>query len=214
MSETRQPTQERSPTPVQEQNLVASDMPARGRANRKLVLRLTLVAVGMFGFGFALWPLYNVFCDVTGLGGRSIQVAQKGASIQASDREVQVRFLATTNSGLPWIFKPVEKTKTVQLGKMSNAVYLATNPTDSPILGQAIYNVSPPEASLYFVKTECFCFTEQMLMAKESREMNVYYYVQADLPDYIRDITLSYTFYRIDDNDALSLARISNGTTR
>ncbi len=176
------------------------------QANRKVVRRLILVAIGMFGFGFALWPLYDVLCDVTGLGGRSVQIAQDGANAQLSDRTVQVRFLATTNSALPWVFQPLEKVKTVRLGELTGALFQAMNPADEPMLGQATYNVVPPEASLYFVKTECFCFTQQLLLAQESREMPVYFYVQADLPEHIRDITLAYTFYRNDDADALSLA--------
>lgn len=179
------------------------------QANRKVVRRLILVAIGMFGFGFALWPLYDVLCDVTGLGGRSVQIAQDGANAQLSDRTVQVRFLATTNSALPWVFRPLEKVKTVRLGELTEALFQAMNPTDEPMLGQATYNVVPPEASLYFVKTECFCFTQQLLLAQESREMPVYFYVQADLPEHIRDITLAYTFYRNDDANALSLALAS-----
>ena len=181
------------------------------RANRRLMRRLVIIAVGMFGFGFALWPMYNVFCNVTGLGGRSVQIQKEGAVIQPSDREVRVRFLATANSALPWIFQPMEKSKTVHLGELTEALFLAKNQTDEPVLGQATYNVVPPEASLYFVKTECFCFTQQLLMAKESREMPVYFYVQADLPEDIRDITLSYTFYRNSNADAVAEAVASAG---
>jgi len=168
--------------------------------------KLALVAVGMFGFGFALWPLYNVFCDLTGLGGRSIQIAQNADNAQTSSREIQIRFLATTNSALPWIFQPLDKTQTVHPGKLSKATFMAMNPSDQPLLGQATFNVVPPEASLYFVKTECFCFTQQLLKAQESREMPVYYFLQADLPENIREITLAYTFYPVNDANALSSA--------
>jgi cytochrome c oxidase assembly protein subunit 11 len=75
-------------------------------------------------------------------------------------------------------------------------LYLAMNESDETVIGRAIYNVTPPEASLYFVKTECFCFTEQMLLANESKEMPVYYFIQPDLPENIKEITLSYTFFR------------------
>lgn len=179
------------------------------QANRKVARRLALVALGMFGFGFALWPLYNVFCDLTGLGGRSIQIARDASGAQISDRQIQVRFLATTNSALPWIFQAAEKTRTVRLGELSTATFMAMNPSDKPLLGQATYNVVPPEASLYFVKTECFCFTNQLLLSQESREMPVYYYLQADLPEHIREVTLAYTFYPVDDADALSVALAS-----
>jgi len=165
--------------------------------NRKTVRRLVLVAVGMFGFGFALWPLYNVLCEVTGLGGRAIQVTDSTEQVVASDRTVNIRFDATVNSSLPWKFQAKEKLTEYNLGVPNTALYLAMNPDDDAITGQASYNVTPPEASLYFVKTECFCFTEQTLQAGESREMPVYFYIKPDLPEHIKDITLSYTFYRL-----------------
>jgi cytochrome c oxidase assembly protein subunit 11 len=174
-------------------------------SHRKLVRKLVLLAVGMFGFGFAMWPLYGVFCDLTGLGGRGVQVAEQPAAMEKSDRQVKIRFDATVNSGLAWAFKAVQKSDTVSLGEMSEALYLAQNISDQPIVGQAIYNVTPPEASLYFVKTECFCFTQQVLQANESREMPVYYFIQPDLPEYIKEITLSYTFFRNDNPDAVAL---------
>ena len=164
--------------------------------NRKTTRRLVLVAVGMFGFGFALWPLYSVFCEVTGLGGRAIQVSENNAGAVASDRVVSIRFDASVNSSLPWEFKAKEKVREFNLGVPSTAFYVAMNAGSDAVTGQATYNVTPSEASLYFVKTECFCFTEQLLAANESKEMPVYFYIKPDLPEHIKDITLSYTFYR------------------
>ena len=164
--------------------------------NRKLTRKLVLVAVGMFGFGFAMWPLYGVFCDITGLGGRSIQIEENSNQAVASDRTVQIRFDASVNSSLPWIFEAKDKTIDVNLGVPSKALYMAMNPGSTDIIGQATYNVAPAEASLYFVKTECFCFTEQLLQANESKEMPLYFYIKPDLPEHIKDITLSYTFFR------------------
>jgi len=175
-------------------------------SHAKLVRRLVLLAVAMFGFGFAMWPLYSVFCDLTGFGGRGIQVAENPGELEKSDRQVRIRFDATVNSGLPWLFQAKQKAATVTLGEMSEALYLAMNPSDRAIAGRAIYNVTPPEASLYFVKTECFCFTEQVLQANESREMPVYYFIQSDLPDHIKEITLSYTFFRDENASANALA--------
>jgi cytochrome c oxidase assembly protein subunit 11 len=176
--------------------------------HRRLVLRLSLIAVGMFGFGFALVPLYGVFCELTGLQGRGVTVESKAPDLADSDREVRVRFLATTHSGLPWVFQPGEKTRTVRLGELAETHYLATNPRDEAIAGRATFNVVPPEASLYFVKTECFCFTRQLLQARESREMPVYFYIQPDLPERIREITLAYTFFRAEEEaDATVLAQ-------
>ncbi len=179
--------------------------------HRKLVRKLVLLAVGMFGFGFALWPLYNVFCDLTGLGGRGVQVVESVGQIEQSDRQIKIRFDANINSGLPWEFQAKQNSAVVPLGEMNEALYLAMNPTDEAIVGRAIYNVTPPEASLYFVKTECFCFTQQLLQANESREMPVYYFIQADLPEYIKEITLSYTFFR--DLNADAVAKNSGETS-
>ena len=169
----------------------------RKQKNRKTARRLVLLAVGMFGFGFALWPLYGVLCEVTGLGGRAIQVSENNDQAIASERVVSIRFDASVNSSLPWVFQAKEKVREYNLGVPSKALYLAMNPDNTAITGQATYNVSPPEAALYFVKTECFCFTEQTLQANESQEMPVYFYIKDDLPDHIKDITLSYTFYRL-----------------
>mgnify|MGYP001818292941 FL=1 len=182
-------------------------------SNRKLAGKLLLVAIGMFGFGFAMWPIYNVFCDLTGLGGRGVKIAESSSGVEQSDRQVRIRFDATVNSNLPWEFEAIDKSMTVTLGEMSEASYLAANPTDQAIAGHAIFNVTPPEASLYFVKTECFCFTEQVLQANESREMPVYYFIQPDLPNRIKELTLSYTFYR-DDKASEALASAAKTDSR
>lgn len=182
------------------------------RSHGRLVRRLVLVAVGMFGFGFAMWPLYNVFCDLTGLGGRGVKIAEAGPAAGTSEREVRIRFDATVNSALPWRFEAKDKSATVTVGEMSEALYLAMNTSDEPVVGRAIYNVTPPEASLYFVKTECFCFTEQLLQANESRDMPVYYFIQPDLPEHIKELTLSYTFYRDENADALALSATGGAT--
>lgn len=186
-----------------------SEKAQSSRINRRLVGRLVVLAVGMFGFGYAMVPLYQVFCDFTGLGGRSVQIATGTEGTVVSDREVQIRFLATTHSDLPWQFQPLEKTSKIKLGELSETRYLAMNPTAKDMIGQATYNVVPPEASLYFVKTECFCFTEQLLASNESREMPVYFFVQPNLPESIKEITLSYTFYRNEKAESSALALAS-----
>jgi len=165
-------------------------------ANGRLAGKLALIAVGMFGFGFAMWPLYNVFCDITGLGGRGVKIEESATGVEGSDRQVRIRFDATVNSNLPWDFEAVDKSMTVTLGEMTEAMYRASNPTGEALAGHAIFNVTPPEASLYFVKTECFCFTQQILQAGESRDMPVYYFIQPDLPEHIKELTLSYTFFQ------------------
>ena len=170
-------------------------MSAHAQNTRKLALKLLGLAIAMFGFGFAMVPIYNVICDITGLGGRGVKVVQDGESQEQSDRVVKIRFDATVNSALPWDFQPSDPSTRVRLGAMSETSYLAVNNSGKAISGQAIYTVTPPEASLYFVKTECFCFTRQTLDAHESREMPVRFYIKPDLPERIKELTLSYTFF-------------------
>ena len=114
-------------------------------------------------------------------------MVENPGEIEQSNRQIKIRFDANVNSGLPWLFEAKEKSAMVPLGEMNEALFLAMNPTDETVVGRATYNVTPPEASLYFVKTECFCFTQQVLQATESREMPVYYFIQADLPEYIKE---------------------------
>ena len=176
----------------------------RGR-NQRLALKLAAVALGMFAFGFLVMPpLYDVICDITGLGGRGLEVAEGASVTLESDREVKVRFDATVNSALEWDLQPSEPVVRVRLGAMSETSYLAVNDSSEAAAGQAIYTVTPPEASLYFVKTECFCFTRQTLGGNESREMPVRFYIRPDLPEHIRELTLSYTFFADDSQDALA----------
>jgi len=167
------------------------------KANHRILRRLILVSIGMFGFGFAMWPLYNIFCDITGFGGRGVQaVSVEEIQQHQNQRKITMRFLATVNSGLNWEFEAVDSAKTVQLGKLSVASYTTVNIDDEPVIGHAVFNVAPPEASLYFVKTECFCFTEQLLEVGEKKDMPVTYYISPDLPADIESITLSYTFFK------------------
>src|SRR5688572_6010462 len=101
-----------------------ADNDLKSGINRRLVGRLVVLAVAMFGFGYAMVPLYGVFCDITGLGGRSVQISDNADGVTGSDREVQIRFLATTHSDLPWQFQPMEKTSTIKLGELSETRYL------------------------------------------------------------------------------------------
>lgn len=181
--------------------------------NRKLALKLLAVAVGMFAFGFVVMPpLYDVICDITGLGGRGLEVAQGTNVAIESDREVKIRFDATVNSALAWDLQPNDPVAQVRLGEMSETSYMAFNESARAIAGQAIYTVTPPEASLYFVKTECFCFTRQTLQANESREMPVRFYIKPDLPEHIREMTLSYTFFQLDEAADLAASDSAPGT--
>ena len=168
----------------------------QGKGNKQLLGKLLLVAAGMFAFGiFGMPPLYERFCEITGIGQAGVRVQETAPMMTGGDRTVRIRFDATTNSALPWQFRPTANFLDVQVGMLSEASYSVRNMEQSAITGRAVYNVSPPEAGLYFVKTECFCFTAQGLAPGEYKEMPVRFYIDPDLPRDIEELTLAYTFF-------------------
>ncbi|MBF9035486.1 cytochrome c oxidase assembly protein [Rhodobacterales bacterium HKCCE2091] len=184
-------------------------------ANRRTAVRLLAVIAVMIGLTAAAVPLYSLFCRVTGFGGTT-NVAESGSDV-ILDRTVTVRFDANIAAGMPWEFRPVERSMEIRLGETGLAFYEAYNPTDRPVAGQASYNVTPYDAGYYFSKIECFCFTEQVLMPGERVQMPVSFFVDPELVDdpeagETREITLSYTFYEIDLPDGFDLASLDAAT--
>ena len=170
---------------------------------KKTVLSLTIFTFVMFGFGYAMVPLYDVFCQITGLNGKTIRVEEKvGEEVFLSNREVKVRFDSNINGDLPWRLKSKQKTMKVKPGKFYEATYVVENMYDGDVVGQAIPSVSPQVASLYFKKAECFCFLNQLLEPKETKEMVVRFEVDKDLPEDVTSLTLSYTFFRVNEVEA------------
>lgn len=163
-------------------------------------LKLAAIPLLMFGFGFALVPLYDVFCDITGLNGKTgrIEAAEIDASQVDTSRTIEVRFLATTNTGLPWDFKPLVKKMEIHPGQVYEAVFRVRSASDRTTLGQAVPSVSPGLAAEHFNKTECFCFTEQELAGRETLDMPVRFVVGTGISENIEQITLSYTFFSLD----------------
>ncbi|MCF8880890.1 cytochrome c oxidase assembly protein [Hyphobacterium sp. SN044] len=172
--------------------------------NTRLMAICATVAVSMVGAAYAAVPLYDLFCRVTGYGGTpQVRVA---AADRVIDREVTVRFDASRNGGLPWEFQPIDRAITVNVGESALAYFRATNTSDRPITGVATYNVTPFKAAPYFVKIECFCFTEQTLQPGESIEMPVLFFVDPEIEtdrraDDIQTITLSYTFFEAENSE-------------
>ena len=157
------------------------------------------VILTMVGVSFAAVPLYSIFCQVTGWGG-TIQQAEFNRS-KVYDREMTVKFNADINKNLPWEFKPDIHEVKVKIGQDALISYSAQNKSDKDIVGTAVYNVTPLKAGKYFNKTQCFCFTEQLLKAKENINMPVSFFIDPSIMDDrsmddIKTITLSYTFYR------------------
>jgi len=165
--------------------------------SRSLALRLIAFGGGMFLFGvFALPPLYDVFCEVTGLGGKtnSVAVASTNEVIDES-RELKLEFVTTVNQYAPWEFRAAEDGMKIHPGKLYEAIFVARNTSDSHKVAQAVPSVSPSSAAKYLKKLECFCFTAQEFTAGEEKEMPVRFLIGSDLPEYIDTITLSYTLF-------------------
>jgi cytochrome c oxidase assembly protein subunit 11 len=170
-------------------------------ANKRIVTRLAVVVLAMFGFGFALVPLYDVFCEITGINGKTGRIAAEEALARQVDenRLVTVEFLASVNSDLPWEFRPLVRKIRVHPGEITEVKYFASNRTGDPVAGQAIPSLAPGLAAKYFNKTECFCFTRQTLGPNEGKEMPLRFVVDPELPEDIRTVSLSYTFYPAQD---------------
>ena len=180
------------------------------RAKALTAMVLASVILGMVGLTAAAVPLYRLFCQVTGYGGTTQRA--EAAPERQLDQTIEVRFNADVARGLPWSFAPVERAVDVRLGEQHLAFYRAHNAGDRPIVGSATFNVTPFKAGAYFSKIACFCFEEQTLQAGETVDMPVSFYVDpAILEDPatrdIRAITLSYTFFAVDDGFDGSLER-------
>lgn len=169
-------------------------------ANRRLVKRLLLITIAMFGFGFAMVPIYDVLCDITGLNGKTggrVAVVESGAVDEA--RTVTVEFVASLNVGAPWEFTPKVNRMQVHPGQYYQTHYLARNLTSHVLVGQAIPSVAPGLAAQHFQKIECFCFSRQKFEPEEGREMPVVFRIDPNLPPDVHTVTLSYTFFKLDD---------------
>ena len=165
--------------------------------NHRSALKLAVVVVAMFGFGYALVPLYSVFCEITGLGGKTgVVQAEALDGLVDEQRIVTVEFSVIVNSDLPWEVAPQVHKIEVHPGQIYAANYLAKNLSAGVNVGRAVPNVVPPIASRYFNKTECFCFKEQELMGNEAQDMPLRFVVSKDLPKEIQTVTLSYTFFK------------------
>jgi cytochrome c oxidase assembly protein subunit 11 len=158
--------------------------------------KLSVLVVAMFGFGYLMVPIYNILCDITGLNGKTSDVAAIAPqSTEETDRRVIVEFVAVVNSSAAWTFEPVQRSMVVEPGKTYNASYNVKNLSAQPAVGQAVPSVAPSAAAKYFNKIECFCFTRQEFEAKGTKEMPLVFFIEEDLPRSIDRVTLSYTYF-------------------
>ncbi len=176
------------------------------QANIRTTRKTVLIVIGMFGFGFALVPLYSVICDVFGLNGRFIdlkktEIAEYVTNVEKrvdTSRTVRIEFLTTLNRNLNWEFRAKQNTIDVHPGKVTEVMFYAKNLTNRKIVAQAIPSVTPGYAAKYFSKMECFCFSNQTFEPGEAREMPLRFYVDPNLPKKVKTISLGYTFFDTD----------------
>lgn len=162
----------------------------------RVIKRALLACAGAFFFCFSLIPIYDIYCEITGVNGKTGQLGAGSLPTQVDlSRTITVQFDGAAHSSLPWRFKPAVNEMQVHPGELATAIYTAENIDAEPLVGQAVPSVAPNVASIYFNKTECFCFTEQLLAPGESREMPVRFVIDPELPDNVKVVTLSYTFF-------------------
>ena len=170
------------------------------------VLNYTISVAFLFGgASYASVPLYRIFCSAMGVGGNINLTERKNYSKEqqgiSQNRNFSIEFTADTSRGLPWDFKPTIRKLNVKAGETALTFYTATNKSDKDIVGVATYTIQPPQAALYFNKIQCFCFEDQMLNAKETVDMPVFFYLDKDIlkdpkcKD-VKDILLSYSFFK------------------
>lgn len=165
-------------------------------AHRSLVRKLLLACVAMFAFGFALVPLYDVFCDITGINGKTDKVAAAAPDRIDRGRQISVEFLATHDPAVAVDFAPETARIKLNPGDLQVVSFVVENRTGEPIVTTAVPSVSPGEAARHFMKIECFCFQEQPLAPGERKVMPVQFYVDPELPARFKNLTLSYRLYR------------------
>ncbi len=175
--------------------------------NRRLITKLLIGTVLMFGFGFALVPLYDVMCKALGINGKTNEVAaiQPAAMKIDETRTIRVQFMAHVTKDMPWKFVPKTTHMDVHPGQVIQTAFFANNLSGDELVGQAVPSVSPGQGATYFNKIECFCFNQQPLSAKSDAEMPLIFYIEPDIPDSIHTLTLSYTLYNITENAAPQL---------
>jgi len=178
-----------------------TDQVVKRRSDTRVAVICASIVFGMLGMSYAAVPLYRLFCQVTGFGGTT-QRAEAPSSV-VLDRVINVRFDANVAPGLGWSFEPMQRTIDVKIGENALAFYRATNVSDKPLTGTSVFNVYPDVTGAYFNKMQCFCFTEQTLQPGESIEMPVSFFVDPAMvtdkdAEKVKNITLSYTFHRVD----------------
>ncbi|KUJ83062.1 cytochrome c oxidase assembly protein [Microbulbifer flavimaris] len=181
--------------------------------NAKVTAKLLTLAVSMLVFAiFVMPPLYDAFCEITGLNGKTGTKYEAVPAAVDRERLVTVQFVASNNENMPWAFRPSVVSVKVHPGEAMDTVFLADNPTGKLMVGQAIPSVVPFKAAQYFHKTECFCFNQQTLAAGESAELPLRFIIDPDLPASVNTITLSYTLFDVTERVSVNREFDNNNT--
>ena len=171
------------------------------RPHRRTVIRLAAVCVLMLGFSYALVPLYDILCDLTGLSGSTSNLTRTAPAAAkpetTAERQITLQFVANVDHSMPWDIRPDQFEMKVRTGQTYQTVFHAYNRTARPMIGQAVPSVAPQMAAPHLIKQECFCFTSQPLDAGERVEMPLVFRVSERLPQTIKTLTLSYTFFDV-----------------
>ncbi|MDA9608842.1 cytochrome c oxidase assembly protein [SAR86 cluster bacterium] len=171
-------------------------------STKRSASKLVLMTCGMFCFGFALVPIYDVFCDITGLNGKISGPTFTSYDQAIEIREVQITFVTSNNNKMPWSFKSASPQMRVKTGEDYLMNFTFKNTTDKPMIAQAIPSVSPGRGARYFHKTECFCFEQQFLEAGESITVPVKFIIDPELPKNIASLALGYTLFDVTEEFA------------
>jgi cytochrome c oxidase assembly protein subunit 11 len=181
--------------------------------SKKTIKLLCFSVLGMFTFSFALVPLYDVFCEVTGLNGKIELEATTNQNLETEiGRDVSIQFVSHNNEQMPWIFRPSESQIKIQTGKYHTATFYVKNPTNKRMIAQAVPSVAPSNAASHLKKLECFCFEEQELAPGEEALLPVRLIFDDELPDSIKSVVLSYTIFDVTDYNDLEMTQHHNDT--
>lgn len=171
------------------------DLKLKKKKNKRLLIILSTIGVGMFFFGYALVPLYNAMCNAWGINGKSPMRADGNSFTIDKSRTITVQFLGNTNANLPWEFRPTINSLQIHPGENAKFSFYAKNLSDHTMTVQAIPSITPGLAAKHLKKTECFCFTQQTFLSHQAMQMDVIFHIDTELPKDINTVTLSYTLF-------------------
>jgi cytochrome c oxidase assembly protein subunit 11 len=169
-------------------------------AIKSTITKLSLAVVAMYGFSYALVPIYDTFCEITGLNGKTNEIAYVANDIKEDNRFVTVKFISNVANSAPLYFEPSVSEMTVQVGKPYNTHYVMKNNSSKQLHTTASPSVTPGKHAEYFKKIECFCFNQQTINAGEVKDLGIQFIIDNELPNDSGDIVLSYTMFDISNN--------------